>query len=1299
MALLVIAMMTPHGANAQMAGYGAISGTVADTTGAVIGGATVTATSVDQNTSTTRTTTGAGDYSITPLTPGEYNLTVTAKGFEKFIQEHITVDALVTVSVNVQMTVGTAQQTITVTTAPPVLETTDATLGAVMDNQMYSSLPLLMGAGGNADQRRATDFAGLMPGVVPVWVGSNNATDASLSVNGGNPNGGTSEIYIDGINLPAPDGAGDVRFIWTAIGMDSIDQFQVQTSAFSAQYAGQGVQNYSIKQGTNSWHGGIYEYIRNTVADAWPFLNKVPTITGVVPTGQSCAFGSAASSYCAPGGTKPTEIMNEVGAKFGGPIIKNKLFMFYNYGQYRFQHGPANKLQTIPTTAMLNGDFSAFATSTTYSIYDPGSQGLQTNQALTCAGSLASPCTRTQFVSTGGVQPAGTLNVIPSTRISAAAQYINAYMLPLEAGALQTQYSNNYVAGYSYGLANWYQGGRIDYSMNQKNQVSIIVEFGRQASTGPNSSGAANALPPPFNTAQAYTPKTTVDIVKDTYTLNAHMVNMFSLAYARYKSLSVTPDDMPQYAASKTGLLNTPAGQASYFPSIVFSGGVDDPSTEAGYDENQKVSNSYSAADDFQWQWGKHNFTFGGQVVLDQFFLIKNLTNSGPLAYTFANTSTQGWASTGATLNSTSGNAVASYLLGATNSSSVSVGLPGYGSIWIDPSFWAQDDFKINPKLTVNLGLRWDIWPALAATHDIMSWLNTAQTNSITGNLGTLGFAGGGTADGYHTGEHNPSPTTYKNFGPRVGFAYAWNGKTVIRSSYGLTFARGDWNSGSQSGSASTVGFAPSASASPGVNSQPSFYWDATQCNGGHADGVACGWTGSVANPTPPAGGLTLAEFGTSETTALTTSGAQSPVYWDPHYGAKTPEYLNWTFGLERQLTSNMSISISYVGSEGHFLSVSKAIGQRNNELPESFAALAGYNLVGSTAVACSGVGCTAPLLGSNSGTSASAPMVNTNLAIGLGFTPANPYVGNTYYYNNKVSGYMVNYPQFSGVSDTTSFVGNENWNAIELSIRQRPSHGLNFMVNYTYSKSIDDLGTFRVGDHDRLDRSLSTADIPQNLVATVVYALPIGRGHMWGDNLFYRALASDWTASNIFSYHSGFPIALTGSGCGGSSILNQCMPTAVAGQAARQGTYGKNVTSAPGSPNYIGNVQYLNYNAFTVATAGTSANFGTCVNNSSTQACYVGNGPALYVPGTAPRVAPLFGMGYYDDDVALKRTFPIYREWNVAIELDMSNMTNHVVWGSPNSTVNTGAAFGTITALNSSNQPRSAQGMLRINF
>jgi hypothetical protein len=1290
--LLVLAATSAFVARAQLAGTGAIAGTVTDSTGAVVSNATVTVTSVETNENTVRTTTGAGDFNVTPLTPGMYTVTVTASGFRTFVQENVTVNALQTVALDMKLAIGQSVQTVTVSTAPPVLETTDATLGAVMDNQMYSSLPLLMGAGGNADQRRATDFAALMPGVQTNYIGSGNSTDASGAVNGGNPAGGTSEIYIDGVNLPEADGIGDPRFTWSAFGMDAIDQFQVQTSGYSAQYAGQGVQNYSIKQGTNNWHGGVYEYIRNTVLDAWKFTSKVPTVTGTIPVGGSCAYGSPATSYCAPGGVKPAEIMNEVGAKFGGPILKNKLFMFYNYGQYRNQNGPVGKLQTIPTTAMLSGDFSGYSAATGYNIYDPSTQ------LLNCAGTVASPCQRVQFVGTSASGTPNTLNVIPSNRISAAANYINKYMSTYEASAVQTgptAYSNNVVTGYPSGLANWYQGGRIDYIMSPRNQVSLIVAFGRQASTGPNSSGATNQLGPPFNTNQAYTPKTTVDIVKDTFTINSHMVNVAAVAFGRYKSLSTTPNDAPQFEYTQTGLENTPPGQASYFPEIQFSGGSssNDPTQEGGYDENQKVNDTYSASDNLQWQLGKHDLTFGGQVVEVQFNYIKNLTFSSPLNYTFNVGQTGAFvdnSTTGASqsLNSSTGSAVASYMIGAVNTSSITVGVPGLGTRWLDPSFWAQDDYKITPKLTVNLGVRWDIWPAIHEVHNLITWLNPTGANSVTGNLGTLAFAGGSSSDGFHTGMPIPSSTFYGNLAPRLGVAYQFNDKTVIRASYNLDFARGDWTSGSQSGSPSTTGLTPAATAASAVSGQPQFYWDGTACGNGTADGIACGWTGSIAAPAPPVGGTSLAEFGTSNTVAFKTAGAVAPNYWDPHYGSRTPEYVNWTFGLERQLTPNMSISVSYVGSEGHFLSVSKAIGSRNNENPESLAAMAAYTAAGA---ACSGTTCTASLLTSV------ASAANVAEAGTLGFAIPNPYnaANATYYASNDVYQYYLPFPQYSGVSDTTSFVGNENWNAVEISLRQRPSHGFNFMLNYTYSKSIDDLGTFRVGDNDKLDRSLSTADMPQNLVGTVVYALPVGRGHWMGDNMIYRSILSDWTASGIFTDHSGFPIVVTGSGCGGAGILNQCMPSIVAGQAGRQnGAYGKNTTAAPGSPKYIGGVQYLNPAAFTV-----NVNSGTA----SGQAVNVGAGPALYVPGNAARVAALntWGMGYYDADVAIKRTIPVYREWNLGIELDMTNLTNHVVWASPSASVASGtnAGFGTITALSSANAPRDVQGSLRINF
>ncbi len=1294
--LLAIFLITPFGVRAQLAGTGAISGTVSDATGAIIPNATVTATAVATGVKSVRTSTSSGDYNITPLTPGEYMITVSAKGFETFVQQNITVNALATATVNVKLSVGAAEETVTVSSAPPVLETSDATLGAVMDNQMYSNLPLEMGYGGNDDQRRATDFEYLMPGVQGNYT-SNNSTDNSGIVNGSGPAGGVSEIYIDGINLPEGDQVGDPRFTWTAFSVDSVDQFQVQTSAYSAQYGGQGVENYSIKQGSNQIHGALYEYMRNTVLDAWPFFSKIPTTVipknGGAPT--ACVYGSHASASCVPGGVKPKEIMNEYGLDLGGPILKNKLFLFFNYGGYRNQNGPSPQIQTIPTYAMMGysasgsslgyADFSGYAAATGYHVYDPANPG-----SNDCAGTAASPCKRSQFPN----------DQIPTGRISAAAAYVNKFMLPYELEASQNSYANNIVVGYANGLSNWYTSGRIDYDINSNQQLTAIIAFGRQASTGPNSSGASNALGPPFNNKQSYAPQTTVDILKYTWTITPHLVNQAAVAYGRYASLSVTPDLASIYDASNTGLLNTPAGQATLsFPGISFSG-EDAPQNEAGYSENLKVNNTYTVTDNVQWEHGRHNFTFGGQLVEVQFNYIKNLTSSSPLTYTFSQTETEDFTNNstgiGTGMNSTSGSPFASYMLGAVDSSSVTVGVPGLGSRWLNPSFWGEDDYKITSKLTANLGLRWDIFPSIHEVHNLFTWLNPTGQNNITGNLGTLAFAGGNSSDGYHTGTASPSSNYYGSFAPRLGLAYAVNSKTVMRASYGLSFARGDWTSGSQSGSPSTTGLTPSASAPAGLSGSPSFYWDNTACSSGNANGVACGWTGSVAPPAPAAGGASLAEFATTETVALKNAGGSTMTYFDPHYGARSPEYLNWTFGFERQLTNNMSVSVSYVGSEGHFLSVSKAIGARNNELPQSLAAMAGYNVSGSTATACTGAACTNPLLGQK------ATATNLGLAAANGFTVPNPYnsANAAFYASNSVYQYYYPFPQFSGVSDTTSFVGNTNWNALEISIRQRPAHGINFMLNYTYSKSIDDVGTFRVGDDQRLDRSISTTDEPQNLTGTVVYQIPAGRGHFWGDNWAWRGIASDWTVSGITTYHSGFPIAVTGKGCGGDGILNQCMPNIVAGQAGRQnGGYGKHVTAAAGSPDYIGSIQYINPAAFTVLSSGTASNFGTSVNTPSVQATYVGNGSALYVPGNAPRVGALnlWGMGAYDVDAAIKRSFPIYHEWAFAFEADFANITNHVVFNSPNAVVNNGASFGTVTG--TANTPRDVQVSGRISW
>jgi hypothetical protein len=269
-------------------------------------------------------------------------------------------------------------------------------------------------------------------------------------------------------------------------------------------------------------------------------------------------------------------------------------------------------------------------------------------------------------------------------------------------------------------------------------------------------------------------------------------------------------------------------------------------------------------------------------------------------------------------------------------------------------------------------------------------------------------------------------------------------------------------------------------------------------------------------------------------------------------------------------------------------------------------------------------------------------------------------------------------FPQYKSITDGTSFVGNSNFNALEVTLKQRTAHGLDIMLNYTYSKTIDDLGTFRVGDNTRLDRSLSTADEPQNLAATAVYALPFGRNHIGAGNFFARAIGSDWILSGIATYHSGFPIAITGTGCGTSSILNQCMPSTVAGQSGRiNGSYGKAANAATATT--FTSVPYFNSAAFALATKTTA-----------------GNGSALYVPGNAARVAALnlWGPSLFNIDLGLKRSFPIYENVKLLLEVNALNALNHVVFAAPGAVVGSGS-FGELTSV--ANTARDFQLSARI--
>ena len=264
-------LLATGSAHAQVGGTGSTEGTVTDPSGGLVTNATVTATNVATGFVTARKTTGAGQFVLPLLPAGEYTVTVTAAGFQALRQEKVVLDALQTLGLMLKLQIGSASQSITVDAAPPVLKADDVALGSTMENNVYDSLPLAM----NASARDPSAFAGLALGV------SNYSTQAA-GPSTGSFNGGQTyqnEVYIEGLPLTSAGTESDTRNLAFGVSVEAVDQFQVESSGSKAMYEGQGVANYVLKSGTNQFHGGVFEYFRNTDFDARGFILSTPDRT------------------------------------------------------------------------------------------------------------------------------------------------------------------------------------------------------------------------------------------------------------------------------------------------------------------------------------------------------------------------------------------------------------------------------------------------------------------------------------------------------------------------------------------------------------------------------------------------------------------------------------------------------------------------------------------------------------------------------------------------------------------------------------------------------------------------------------------------------------------------------------------------------------------------------------------------------------------------------------------------------------------------------------------------------------
>ncbi len=1248
--LLLTAMLTAT-AHGQLSGKGAISGIVGDPTGAVVPGATLTATNGATGVSVTVTSTGAGDFTFPALDPGVYSLVVKAGGFETVTQENIHVNALETFTYNPKLTVGSQGENITVSSEPPALETTNATLGATMENEMYSALPIEMGAYGNADQRRATDFAFLMPGVQGNNTNGNPTTNTGI-INGSGSRGAVSAVYIDGLPFVRAGGNGDPRYIWTAISVDAVDQFQVQTSGYSAIYEGQGIQNYTVKAGGLKFHGSVYEFFRNTALDTYGFFGKAPNpATGLVH--------------------KPIEHSNEYGINLSGPLVpigglKDKVFFFGNYNGFRYASETPTAI-TFPTAAEQRGNFQGVVTG---GIFDPNTQ------AACTAASNTGPCRyRYGYIGSGTVGAAGNpilgpagqagVDVIPASEFSQVALKMQSY---LPAGIGSTV-QNNYISPNRTGLNNWSTSERVDFNQSSRNVITLIAAIGRQASSvpvGQNTTGR-NVGPVPYNYGQAYAPKTAVGIVEDTYTISPHIVNQLKYGYARYDGPTFNADQNPAYAASVMGISGLPAGQApTSFPIVTFAG-TNAPTNWAGTTANRVIAQNYTLVDNVQWVLGKHSLTFGGQIAWLLYDQIPATGGSTPLTLAEAvtetaalNPSTNAKPSYAATSNT--GQSYASFLIGQNNQPSFTTYLrQEFGSRFRAISPYVQDNWKVTSKLTVDVGVRYDYFPPLRENVDAMSFFNPTLANPVTGTTGALQFAGHGANT---CNCDTPVSPFYKNIGPRLGVAYSIDPKTVIRASYGVMFTHGNGVAG---GNSSVTG---NANNSLGFSSSPQFAPSGQLLSTAPFTGA----NGALPTYQLAQGTASGPAYGTGYTNVAGYTGTPSTVaYYDPYLGSRAPEYINWTFGIQHQWGNSFTTTMTYVGSQGHFeiADGSNARGYWADQLDPKYLTL-----------------------GSNLNSSGAA--LTTFCAANAGVCPPSTSVFNS---TSQTLATLLHPFPFQNVADLFDNVTNSNYHALQVTANMRPTHGLTFMANYTWSRAIDDGGTFRSGyaipagtianapnasyAQDRIERSVSTTNQPHHAVVTGVWALPLGQtvlaNHAWE-----RAIVGGFKFSEIFQAFSGSPLAITGASCATNPAQSTCEPI-------YNPSFASNNARVNGK-HWGSGVTYGNYNLTnTSLTAPIAQQF-------------INPGAFAYAPsyqfGNVSRTAPygLTGPGNYDLDLALVRSFPLHFEnAHLNFRAEWYNVTNHTQFAVA-STVYGNSNFGEV-APNPSAARKSAQFSGRIEF
>lgn len=1037
-----------------------VTGRVVDPTGAIVVGAHISLTDTDTGVTYSGSSNSDGLYSVPGLPVGPYTLQATQSGFKEYKLTGIVLVAAQVAELNVAMQVGASSQTVTVTGAAPLLDTETSSVGTTLETTAVEDLPLNASGG--------QDALTLALITTPSTVGTNGTNQDFISIAGQPPL--TNSVYLNGVESTT-----GLQGNSATPSRDALQEIQLMNNVADAEFGTGTAEIFQIKSGTNQFHGTAFEILQNEDLNANTWSNK-----------WYAADTCNGSASCLAGYARKRDRFNDYGGSAGGPIHRNTTFVFGDYEHYTATNLTQNpNSATVPTAKMLGTatpgyfDFSELLTEGTHTGAIAGQTNPCTGQPYQY-GQIFDPATE-QTIGTATCATPFAGNLIPAGRVSSIGKALAGIYSADYPPTLTTRPYLNFptlLSSSSAFVKKTSMDFRVDQAFSQRHHLSGAFE----RATWSNPAGL-NFLYTQLPLTEYFISSLPSNIIQvtDNFTIRPNLMNTASVEFSeqinnQYPGVTLDP--------TKYGF---PAG-SKYFPSISYGAAGSTVNgvnivTQSYYNQVDDYYGyyAYHYQDTLYWTKGRHNIKFGGTVAARGM----NSTFGGNVQiYAFSN---QTGGLTSSAINPWVGNSFANALLGDLNNASVQIPEAAYPRLKTMAAF-VQDDYKVTPKLTLNLGVRWDFNFRPKEQNGLWQNFDLNMNNPNWGSvLGAWNFE---TSSGqsFFTNE------AYKQFAPRLGGAYQVSSRLVARASYGLFWVPIDiLNSGYGNGfpaNQNSLAF-PLQIVSNSVPGSVAFDWD----NG---------------FPVQPS-------VGPQNNTNTSPGTSNAPLNMDPNY-LHMGYTQNWYAGLEYQLTPRTAFDVSYIANRGRNLESSGL------SFVENYPQLSVYQ----------------PLLASG-GTSLLNSTVASQATAAADGVPY-PYAG----FSGPVYAAIAPYPQIARLGDKIStfgsraFGGISAFNSLVFDYKARAARGLYADFNYTISKLTGNQstsngnwggGTNSYGQNlaDAMDSGhwLQSTDQRQVLKGYFTYMLPFGRGQQWLAATPYAVneLIGGWELGGNVQYNSGYPM------------------------------------------------------------------------------------------------------------------------------------------------------------------------------